>query len=191
MFNFDPSTLPDEFLFTGIRSSLLQDRCTVTEFNKILSAAAPTPFMKSLETMVFDSLLEKGIKKVSHIYSLPIRTLRLMVMMNFIACLDTISSENKTLIRTLYQRIPTVYNKDWKATIIELYTTRKLSIPELCQITGQSTKQIKSILKEYKKGQLRDTISYDRTTFALKEAYKKLQYEKEPKFPISKSPNLT
>jgi hypothetical protein len=191
MFSLDPSTLPDEFLFTGIRTYLLQDRCTVTEFNKILSAAAPTQFMKSLETMVLDSLLEKGVKKVSHIYSLPIRTLRLMVMMNFIACLDTIVTENKTLIRTLYKRIPTVYNKDWKSTIIELYSTRKLSIPELCQITGQSTKHIRSILKEFKKGQLRDTISYDRTTFALKEAYKKLQLEKEPRFPSSKSPNLT
>lgn len=190
MFNPDPSTLPDEFLFTGIRSALLQDRCTVTEFNKILSAAAPTQFMRSLETMVLDSLLEKGVKKVSHIYSLPIRTLRLMVMMNFIACLDTLATQNKTHIRTLYQRIPTVYNKDWKSTIIELHATRKLSIPELCQITGQSTKQIKSILKEFKRGQLRDTISYERTTFALKEAYKKLQSQKEPKFP-SKSPNLT
>lgn len=180
MDNLDFSILPDQFIFTGIRQYLLQDRCTVTEFNKLLSASAPTQFMKAIEGIISDSLLEKGVKKVSHIYCLPIRTLRLMVMMNYIGSLESIVAKNRYAIRTLYKTIPTVYNKDWKMTVIHLLSTQQVSIQTLSSLTGLSTKQLKMIVKEFRKGPLRDTILYSRSTYAIKEAYTQLEREKEP-----------
>jgi hypothetical protein len=172
----DKSYLVDLYLFTGARYLIENDCATVTEFMKLITTECPTSFISNIHTNLNLILLERGMKRVSHIYSLPLKTVRTLYMMNYLGNLDNISEAYKDTTKHMYECIPQKLTAEWKRLVIYLYAKKNFTHAGLSLLTGINRKYFLKLSRKFKAGKFTaiDSMSKTRRTRVMDEAYKKV-----------------
>lgn len=172
----DKTYLADLYLFTGSKYLIENETCSLTEFMKLLTMLSPSPFLSGILSNLHLILYEKGMKRVSHIYNLPLKVIRTLYMMNYLGNLDNISDNYKQQTKNLYECVPQKLTAEWKRLVIYLYAKKNFTHAGLSLLTGVSRKYFVKLCKKFRAGKFiaKDSISKTRRTKCLDDAYKKL-----------------